>query len=129
MSNLGLKPENEGNYTASTITVWGTSKPTREFLYVEDCAEAILLATEKYNKPEPVNIGAGFSAKGGSASGGEISIKDLVGLIAKLTNFLTSKEKLSGIPQNPMDSQEDALIRQRQRRNLGLKPKHHLKKG
>ena len=54
-----------------------SGKATREFLYVEDCAEAIVLATEKYNAPEPVNIGAGF----------EISIKDLVELIAKLTGF------------------------------------------
>jgi len=60
-----------------SITVWGTGKPTREFLYVEDCAEAIALATERYNKPDPVNIGAGF----------EISIKDLVYLIAELTGF------------------------------------------
>ena len=62
---------------AKDIPVWGTGKATREFLYVEDCAEAIVLATEKYNAPEPVNIGAGF----------EISIKDLVELIAKLTGF------------------------------------------
>jgi len=61
----------------SEVTVWGTGKATREFLYVEDCAEAIVLATEKYNKSEPVNIGAGF----------EISIKDLVKLIAKLLKF------------------------------------------
>jgi len=54
-----------------------SGKATREFLYVEDCAEAIVLATEKYNAPEPVNIGAGF----------EISIKDLVELIARLTGF------------------------------------------
>jgi GDP-L-fucose synthase len=60
-----------------TVTVWGDGSPTREFLYVEDCAEAILLATERYNKPEPVNIGAGF----------EISIKELVYLIARLTGF------------------------------------------
>ncbi|MBU4479781.1 MAG: GDP-L-fucose synthase [Candidatus Omnitrophica bacterium] len=60
-----------------SITVWGTGKPTREFLYVEDAAEAIILAAEKYNKSEPVNIGAGF----------EISIKDLANLIAKLTGF------------------------------------------
>jgi GDP-L-fucose synthase len=60
-----------------TVTVWGDGSPTREFLYVEDCAEAILLATERYNKPEPVNIGAGF----------EISIKELVYLIARLTAF------------------------------------------
>ncbi len=59
------------------IVVWGTGKASREFLYVEDCAEAIVLATEKYNKAEPVNIGAGF----------EISIKDLVELIRKLTGF------------------------------------------
>ena len=70
-----------------SITVWGTGEPTREFLYVEDAAEGILLATEKYNKSEPVNLGAEFSAKGGSASGGEISIKDLAELIAKLTGF------------------------------------------
>jgi GDP-L-fucose synthase len=61
----------------SQITVWGTGKPTREFLYVEDAAEGILLATEHYDKPDPVNLGAGF----------EISIKDLVELIVKLTGF------------------------------------------
>jgi GDP-L-fucose synthase len=60
-----------------TVMVWGTGEATREFLYVEDCAEAIVLATEKYNKPEPVNIGAGF----------EIAIKDLVAMIARLLKF------------------------------------------
>jgi len=59
------------------VTIWGTGKPTREFLYVEDAAEGIVLATEKYNKGEPVNIGSGF----------EVSIKDLAGFIAKLTGF------------------------------------------
>lgn len=59
------------------VEVWGTGKASREFLYVEDAAEGILLATKKYNKPNPVNIGAGF----------EIKIKDLVNLIADLTNF------------------------------------------
>ena len=59
------------------IVVWGTGKAGREFLYVEDAAIGIILATEKYNKREPVNIGAGF----------EIKIKDLVELIAKLTGF------------------------------------------
>ena len=60
-----------------TVEVWGTGKASREFLYVEDAARGIILATEKYNKPDPVNIGAGF----------EIKIKDLVGLIAELTGF------------------------------------------
>jgi GDP-L-fucose synthase len=59
------------------ITVWGTGKATREFLYVEDAAEGIILATERYNKPEPVNLGYGF----------EISIKELVELIAELAGF------------------------------------------
>jgi GDP-L-fucose synthase len=59
------------------IVVWGTGKATREFLYVEDAAEGIVLATERYDKPDPVNLGAGF----------EISINDLVHLIAKLTGF------------------------------------------
>lgn len=59
------------------IVIWGTGKATREFIYVEDCAEAILLATKNYNDPEPVNIGSGF----------EISISRLAGLIAKLVGF------------------------------------------
>jgi GDP-L-fucose synthase len=59
------------------IEVWGTGKPTREFLFAEDGAEGILLATEKYNKSEPVNIGSGM----------EISIKDLAELICKLMDF------------------------------------------
>ncbi len=59
------------------IVCWGDGSATREFLYVEDAAEGILLAAEKYNKPDPVNLGAGF----------EISIKDLVELITGLTGF------------------------------------------
>ena len=57
---------------SNSITVWGTGKATREFLYVEDAAEGILLATEKYDGSEPVNLGTGF----------EIPIKDLVDLVA-----------------------------------------------
>jgi GDP-L-fucose synthase len=59
------------------ITVWGTGNASREFLYVEDAARGILLATEFYNGVEPVNLGAGF----------EITIKDLVNLIVELTGF------------------------------------------
>jgi GDP-L-fucose synthase len=62
---------------SAIVEVWGDGSPTREFLYVEDCAEAIVLAAERYEKPDPVNIGAGF----------EVSIKDLVELIAKHTEF------------------------------------------
>jgi GDP-L-fucose synthase len=59
------------------VDVWGTGSASREFLYVEDAARAIVLATERYNKPDPVNLGAGF----------EISIKDLVTSIQKHTGF------------------------------------------
>src|SRR3989454_7363096 len=62
---------------AREIVVWGDGSPTREFLYVEDAAEAIALATEQYDGSDPVNIG----------SGQEISIRDLVQLIAQLTGF------------------------------------------
>lgn len=60
-----------------SITAWGTGKPTREFLYVKDAAEGILDATEEFNESEPVNLGSGI----------EISIKNLVELIADLTGF------------------------------------------
>jgi len=79
------------------ISVWGTGKASREFLYVEDAAEGIILATEKYNKSEPVNLGAGF----------EITIKDLVEKIAKLTGFKGKIEwdhsKPDGQPRRMLD--------------------------
>ena len=67
----------EPNKPDNPINVWGTGEASREFIYVDDAAEGIILAAEKYNKPDPVNIGAGF----------EITIKDLVGLIVNLTGF------------------------------------------
>jgi len=82
------------------MIVWGTGKPTREFLYVEDAAEGIILAAEKYNKSEPVNLGAGF----------EISIKDLVKLVAKLTGFkgkiIWDKGKPDGQPRRCLDTKK-----------------------
>ena len=62
---------------APFIEAWGSGEVSREFLYVEDCAEAVVRAAQVYNESEPVNIG----------SGREISIKDLVELIARLTGF------------------------------------------
>ena len=59
------------------IELWGTGKATRGFLYVEDAAESILLATEQYDKPDPVNLGSNL----------EISIKDLAELVCKLIDF------------------------------------------
>jgi GDP-L-fucose synthase len=62
---------------ADYIQCWGTGKVSREFIYVSDAAEGILLGTEFYNKPDAVNIGAGF----------EITIKDLIEKVAKFTGF------------------------------------------
>lgn len=80
------------------IVVWGTGIPTREFLYVEDAAEGILLAAEHYNKSEPVNLGAGF----------EISIKELVDLIVRLTGFdgrvVWDTSKPDGQPRRMLDT-------------------------
>ncbi len=80
------------------MVVWGTGKATREFFYVEDAVEAIILAMERYNKSDPVNIGAGF----------EISIKDLVEQIVKLTGFngkiIWDKTKPDGQPRRMLDT-------------------------
>ena len=80
------------------IVCWGDGTPTREFLYVEDCAEAIVLATEGFDGPEPVNIGAGF----------EISIKELVELIAELSGFqgriVWDTAKPNGQPRRCLDT-------------------------
>ena len=82
---------------AGEVVCWGTGNATREFLYVEDCAEAIVLAVEQYNKPEPVNLGAGF----------EISIRDLAELIADLTGFggrlVFDRTKPDGQPRRSLD--------------------------
>jgi len=83
---------------ANEIMCWGDGTATREFLYVEDCAEAILLATERYGGEEPVNIGAGF----------EISIKELVQMIANLTGYqgriAWDKSKPNGQPRRSVDT-------------------------
>jgi GDP-L-fucose synthase len=83
---------------SDVIEVWGTGSATREFIYVEDCAEGILLATEKYESSDPVNIGAGM----------EISIKDLVKLIARYSGFTGhlhwDKTKPDGQPRRCLDT-------------------------
>ncbi len=79
------------------VVLWGTGLATREFLYVEDCAEAIVAAMEQYDGPEPVNIGTGKS----------ISIHDLAYLIAKIVdykgNFVWDNSKPDGQPARQLD--------------------------
>ena len=80
------------------VEVWGDGSPTREFLYVEDAAEGILLATEHYNGAEPVNLG----------SGTEISIKNLAELIQRLTGYhgklVWNTSKPNGQPRRGLDT-------------------------
>ncbi len=82
---------------AREIVVWGSGNASREFLYVDDAARAIVLATRDYDKPEPVNIGSGM----------EITIKDLVQLVAELTGFkgsiLWDSSKPDGQPRRCLD--------------------------
>lgn len=83
---------------AEEITVWGTGQATREFFYVADAAEAIRLATEKYNSSEAMNLGAGF----------EISIRELTGLIVELTGYpgrvVWDESKPDGQPRRMLDT-------------------------
>ncbi len=80
------------------IVVWGDGSPTREFIYVEDAARGIALATERYNQSDPVNIGSGF----------EISIKDLVQKIAEIISFegdlVWDTSKPNGQPRRALDT-------------------------
>ncbi len=79
------------------VVVWGTGNVSREFLYVEDAAEGILLAAEKYGKPDPVNLGVGM----------EITIRDLVHMIANLTGYsgkiIWDHSKPDGQPRRCLD--------------------------
>ena len=79
------------------LPVWGDGSPTREFLYVEDAADAIVTAAEKYNGDQPVNLGSGF----------EISIKDLSEMIVKMTGFegklVWQTDKPNGQPRRGLD--------------------------
>lgn len=101
---------------AKEIVVWGTGKATREFLYVDDAATGIVLAAEKYNSGEPVNLGAGF----------EISIKDLVQLIVRLTGYkgkvVWDKTKPDGQPRRCLDTT-------RAKKEFGFKAKVKLQQG
>jgi GDP-L-fucose synthase len=80
------------------VSVWGTGNASREFLYVDDAAEGIILATELYDKPDPVNLGAGF----------EIKIRDLVDVIVKITGYNGRIEwdatKPDGQPRRMLDT-------------------------
>lgn len=98
------------------VVVWGTGRSSREFLYVEDGALGIVKAAEKYNKSEPVNLGAGF----------EITIKDLANLIKDITGFegkiVWDKSKPDGQPRRMLDTS-------RAKKEFGFVAKTSFKEG
>jgi len=100
----------------SEVVVWGTGKPSREFLYVEDAAEGILLAAERYDKPDPVNLGTGE----------EIRIRELVHLIAKLTGY---EGKIVWDTSKPDGQPRRCLDVNRAKEEIGFEAKTDFKEG
>jgi GDP-L-fucose synthase len=98
------------------IVAWGDGSPTREFLYVEDAAEGILLAAERYNNSEPVNLGSGM----------EVTIKDLVGTIARLTGY---NGQIKWDTSRPNGQPRRALEISKAERLFGFKAKIQLEEG
>ncbi|MHA1410570.1 MAG: GDP-L-fucose synthase family protein [Candidatus Odinarchaeia archaeon] len=112
----GINNPNERNKRNKPIVVWGTGKASREFIYVEDAAEAIILATEKYNKPYPINLGAGF----------EIKIKDLVELIVNLTGF---NGEIKWDISNPDGQPRRMLETSKSKKEFGFKARNRFDDG
>lgn len=98
------------------VEVWGSGRPTREFLYVADAAEGILLAAEHYNKPEPVNLGTGK----------DISIRRLVTVIGKLTGY---KGRIRWNKKRPDGQMKRRLDTTRARKAFGFTAKTILDQG
>lgn len=98
------------------VVVWGTGKPSREFLYVEDAADGIILATEKYEKAGPVNLGTGR----------EITIIELVNLIAELTEY---EGKIVWDTSNPDGQPRRCLETGKAKKEFGFEAKTNLREG
>jgi GDP-L-fucose synthase len=101
---------------SKSVTLWGTGNPSREFLYVEDCAEGILLATEHYNKEEPVNLGVGK----------EIQIRELSEMIQKIIGY---KGEMIWDSNRPDGQPRRALDTTRAEREFRFKAKTSLEDG
>ena len=100
----------------SEIVVWGDGSPTREFLYVEDAAEGIVLAAEQYNDPQPLNLGTGE----------EISIKALVGMIAGEVGY---QGRIAWDSTKPNGQPRRCLDVSRIKQAIGFQAKHALRDG
>ncbi|TET31282.1 MAG: GDP-L-fucose synthase [Planctomycetota bacterium] len=104
------------SYGVGSVDIWGTGEATREFLYVDDCAEGILLATEKYSSAEPVNMGCSR----------EISIANLVGMIMNEVGY---KGKLTFDPSKPDGQPRRMLDNSRAKNAFGYEAKVLLEEG
>jgi GDP-L-fucose synthase len=102
--------------TRERVTLWGDGSPTREFLYVDDCVEGLVLAAERYDGPDPVNLG----------TGAEISIKELAGIIAELTGFEGEIEWDTSMPNGQPRRSLDAT---RARELFGFEARTRLRDG
>jgi GDP-L-fucose synthase len=98
------------------IVAWGTGNVSREFLYVEDAAEGILLAAENYDKPDPVNLG----------SGSEVTIRDLVYLIREMCEF---QGEIEWDASQPDGQPRRCLDTNRAEREFGFKARTNLREG
>ena len=101
---------------SKSISLWGDGSPTRDFLYVNDAARGIILAAEKYDDPQPINIG----------SGQEISIKDLIMTIAKLMRF---KGIINWDTSKPNGQPRRCVSNKRAEEKMGFKPSVGLAEG
>lgn len=113
---LILKMHNAIERDSKQVTVWGDGSPTRDFLNVQDAARGIVMASEKYDIPEPLNLGSGH----------EISIKDLVAMIARLIHFdgeiVWDATKPNGQPRR-------CVSNERAEKEIGFFPQIDLEKG
>ena len=101
---------------ASSIELWGTGNATRDFIYMEDAAEGVVLAAEKYDKSDPVNLGSGW----------EISIRELAGTIAELMDF---KGEIKWDATKPDGQLRRALDTTRAEREFGFRAETPFKDG
>jgi len=119
---VALKRMNEGDHLDqqahkdNPVVVWGTGGASREFLYVEDAAEGIVLATEKYNKSDPINLGSGY----------EITIKNLVSFIKDILRY---KREIIWDPTKPDGQPRRKLDTSKAFKEFGFKAKKDFKEG
>jgi GDP-L-fucose synthase len=113
---LILKIHNAKKSGLDSITLWGDGSPTRDFLYVEDAARGIILAAEKYDEPEPINLG----------SEEEISVKDLVSMISELMGF---RGQIKWDTSKPNGQPRRCVSNKKAEEKIGFKPQVKLREG